>query len=48
MSNKKDTSTKGTNVTDRILVLGPNKEWEEKMADAIKEKILATAKVKGD
>ena len=39
---------KGTELGDKFIILGPNKETEEALALAIKEKVLMTAKIKGD
>ena len=39
---------RGTELGDKFIILGPNKETEEALALAIKEKVLMTAKIKGD
>ena len=50
-----DKEKKGTELGDKFIILGPNKETEEALALAIKqlelvllEKVLMTAKIKGD
>jgi hypothetical protein len=43
-----DKEKKGTELGDKFIILGPNKETEEALTLAIKEKVLMTAKIKGD
>ena len=38
----------GDKFDDKFIILGPNKETEEALTLAIKEKVLMTAKIKGD
>jgi|TARA_R110000744_G_scaffold20806_6_gene54404 hypothetical protein len=39
---------RGTEFDDKFIILGPDKETEEAIALAIKEKVLMTAKIRGD
>ena len=38
----------GTNLGERIVILGPNREWENKMATALQEKLLDMFDKKGN
>ena len=43
-----EATKRGTELGDKFIILGPDKETEEAIALAIKEKVLKTAKIRGD